>query len=92
MDALDLCGTYDTGGWVHRVVNLSAYAGTTVSLQIFARTDSYLNSNWFIDDVAFQASPLPLATGTRHTPVPWDLVPRIAVGQEDTWHPEVVVK
>jgi hypothetical protein len=92
VDELDLCDTNNTGGWVHRVVDLSAYAGTTVSLQIAASADSSYNSNWFIDDVAFQASPSPLAAGTRHAPVPWDLVPQIAVGQEDTWHPETVVK
>jgi len=92
VDALDLCDTNNTGGWVHRVMNLSAYAGMTVNLQIGASTDSSLNSNRFIDDVAFQASPSPLATGTRHAPVPWDLVPRIAVGQEDAWIPETVVK
>ena len=85
LETLNLCTNEDTSGWVHRVVNLSAYSGTSVNLQFQVVTDSSLNSNWFIDDVAFQASASPLATGMRLTPVPWDWVPRIAVGQEATW-------
>lgn len=52
----NLCQSTNTGGWVKRVVNLSAYAGQTVSIQIRAETDGSLNSNLFIDDVSFQAS------------------------------------
>jgi hypothetical protein len=92
VEQLNLCKVNNTHGWVHRVVDLSGWAGEFVSLAFSATTDSSYNSNWFIDDVAFQASPSPLATGTRLTPVPWDLVPRIAVGQEATWRPETGVK
>ena len=48
----------NTGGWVTHSVNLSAYAGQTVALQIRVETDSSLNSNLFVDDVAMMASPL----------------------------------
>ena len=56
VDEYDLCSSTNTGGWAKHVVNLSAYAGQSVSLQIRAETDSSLNSNLFIDDVSFQAS------------------------------------
>ncbi|MFN2139673.1 MAG: hypothetical protein ACK2U5_04280, partial [Candidatus Promineifilaceae bacterium] len=43
-----------TEGWVLREVDLSAYAGKTVLLTFFAETDSSLNSNFFVDDVAIK--------------------------------------
>jgi len=60
VDQYDLCSSNNTGGWVHHVVNLSAYAGQTVTVQIRVETDSSLNSNLFVDDVAFQATPTSL--------------------------------
>jgi subtilisin family serine protease len=51
-----LCGASNTGGWVKKVVNLSAYAGQSVTLKIGAETDSYDNSNLFIDHVTFQST------------------------------------
>lgn len=56
VDRYDLCDANDTGGWVQRVVNLSIFAGQTVTVQIWAATDDSLNSNLFVDDVSFQAS------------------------------------
>ncbi|MBE9508603.1 MAG: hypothetical protein IMY86_11195, partial [Chloroflexi bacterium] len=56
VDQYDLCEDENTGGWVKHVVNLSAYAGQSVSLQIWAETDSSLNSNLLVDDVSFQTS------------------------------------
>jgi hypothetical protein len=55
-DSYDLCITANTGGWVRHTVNLSAYAGQTVTLQIRAETDGSLNSNLFVDDVSFAAT------------------------------------
>ncbi len=51
-----LCVANNTSGWVKRVVNLSAYAGQSVSLQIYAETDASINSNLFIDHVSFQTT------------------------------------
>jgi hypothetical protein len=51
-----LCAANDTNGWVRKSVNLGAYAGQTVTLQIRVETDGSLNSNLFVDDVAFAAS------------------------------------
>jgi hypothetical protein len=56
VDSYSLCTSSSTGGWVKHVVNLSAYAGQTVLLQIRTETDSFLNSNLFVDDVSFQAT------------------------------------
>lgn len=56
VDQYNLCTSTSTGGWAKHVVNLNAYKGQTVTLQIRAETDGSLNSNLFIDDVSFQAS------------------------------------
>jgi hypothetical protein len=57
VDVYNLCSSQNTGGWVKHVVNLSAYSGQSVTLQIRVETNSDLNSNLFVDDVAFQSSP-----------------------------------
>jgi hypothetical protein len=56
VEQYDLCSSTDTGGWVQNVVNLSAYAGTTVTIRIEAECDVSLNSNLFIDHVEFSSS------------------------------------
>ncbi len=57
VEAYELCSNNNTGGWVQRVVNLSAYSGASVSLELRAECDGSSNSNLFIDQVAFQSSP-----------------------------------
>lgn len=52
-DTYDLCTSENSNGWVQHTVNLSAYAGQSVLLQIRAETDESVNSNLFVDDVAF---------------------------------------
>jgi hypothetical protein len=52
VDAFWLCSGNNTGGWIRRTVDLSAYAGQTVELDFVAFTDDILNSNLFIDDVS----------------------------------------
>ena len=56
VDMYDLCDPADTGGYVLHAVNLSAYAGQTVDVQIRVETDGSLNSNLFVDDVGFSAN------------------------------------
>ena len=51
VDVFYLCTETNTDTWVKRVVDLSAYAGQTVQLDIRAETDSSANSNLFVDDV-----------------------------------------
>jgi hypothetical protein len=50
----DLCTDTATGGWVESTLDLSAYAGQTVQLQIRATIDSSFTSSLFIDDVALE--------------------------------------
>ncbi len=57
VETYDLCIDNSTGGWVQHVVNLSAYAGTSVMVQIRVEADDSLNSNLFVDYVTFQATP-----------------------------------
>ncbi len=64
VDVYDLCSLTGTSGWVKHVVDLSAYAGQSVSLQIRVETDSSLLSNLFVDDVSFQLSPTVLDTSS----------------------------
>ena len=52
VNSFNLCSSTNTNGWVRRTVNLGAYAGQNVALQIRAETDGSLNSNLFVDDVA----------------------------------------
>ncbi len=58
VDAIDLCARNNTGGWRRRVVDMRKYVGQTVGLIFLAGTDNTLNSNWFLDDVAFQPGAL----------------------------------
>jgi hypothetical protein len=48
----DLCTTNSTNGYVRTQLDLSSYAGKTVTLSFRAVTDSSLVSSLFIDDVA----------------------------------------
>jgi subtilisin family serine protease len=57
-DTYDLCQGTQTGAWQPHSVDLSAYAGTPVSLRIRVETNPDLVSSLFVDDVSFQASAL----------------------------------
>ncbi|MCJ7736457.1 MAG: hypothetical protein MUQ10_03955 [Anaerolineae bacterium] len=54
---IDLCTDNNTGGWVQSTINLSAYAGQTVTLQLRVETDGTLNSNFFVDDIMLHSTP-----------------------------------
>ncbi|MFA5873369.1 MAG: hypothetical protein WC832_05335 [Anaerolineales bacterium] len=56
VDYYDLCDAKSTGGWVSHSVNLSAYGGQSVKLQIGVETDGSDISNLYVDDVSLQAS------------------------------------
>lgn len=75
VDTMDLCDSTDTGGWVQRVLNLSAYAGTGKTVQFKVVTDSSFNSNLFLDDVSMSAS----ATMSDSQPVGTELYPGAAL-------------
>jgi bacillolysin len=61
VDVYTLCSANNTGGWVRHSVNLSSYAGQTITFQIRVETDGSDNSNLFVDDVALSSSPTALA-------------------------------
>ncbi len=52
-----LCLTTHNPNWTKTSVNLSAYAGQTVVLELHAKTDGLYTSSWLVDDLAFQAGP-----------------------------------
>jgi hypothetical protein len=83
VDVYTLCTTSSTGGWVKHVVNLSAYANQNVTLQIRVEADNSGNSNLFVDDVAFQASPVVAALDA---PPAYD--PRTAVSRSGVAVPQ----
>jgi subtilisin family serine protease len=47
----NLCASTNTSGWVKASIDLSAYAGRTVTLIFRTTTDSSLVSNFYLDDV-----------------------------------------
>ncbi len=51
-----ICYSNATNAWVHRVLDLSAYAGTTQTIMFMASTNGSLNSNVFLDDISFETS------------------------------------
>jgi thermitase len=55
VDTYQLCAAHNTGGYAEHVVDLSAYAGQRIQLQIRVITDLYFTSNLYVDDVSFQA-------------------------------------
>ncbi len=57
VSTVDTYSGANTNGWAKRVIDLNAYRGQTVTLRIQHVTDSSINTNWFIDDVGFQATP-----------------------------------
>lgn len=60
----ELCEDANTGDWVNDAFNLSAFAGQSVTISFRATLDSSLNSNFFLDDVAF----VPLRTAAEQAP------------------------
>jgi hypothetical protein len=62
--AYDLCEANNTNGWVQKVIDLRAYAGQSVLIQIGAECNATLISHLFIDHVGFQYS----SSITNHPP------------------------
>jgi hypothetical protein len=53
VEQFDLCRSMATTEWQHRQINLSAYRGSTISLELRAETDGFLDSTLLVDDVSF---------------------------------------
>lgn len=59
-----LCTARETGGWVEDLLDLSRFAGREIELYFVARTDSWLVSSFFVDDVQLlSGSNCPAALG-----------------------------
>lgn len=56
-DVYDLCSDNNTFGYVAYSVDLSAYAGQTVPVQIWTETNNTQVSSLYVDDVSFKAYP-----------------------------------
>lgn len=54
---INLCSTTHNPNWTQTSVNLSAYAGQSVLLELTVKTDNLIASSWLVDDLAFQATP-----------------------------------
>lgn len=58
VDQFDLCAPTQTDEWRQRTIDLRAYAGQTVTVELFVTTFNDVHaSSMYVDDVAFQASP-----------------------------------
>jgi secreted trypsin-like serine protease len=81
VDKFDLCTTTQTGGWKLRTVNLTSYAGQTVTFQIRAETDKVEPSTLLIDDVSIGA--ILLAAQLEATTPQSDPAPKLFDGSPD---------
>jgi hypothetical protein len=54
VEGFDLCQSTNTGDWVQHTINLSSYAGMTVTLGFNATLNATNNSNFFLDDVVIE--------------------------------------
>jgi hypothetical protein len=68
VDKYDLCSDTNTTEWVPHNINLTTYAGQSVTLQIRTTTDSNGYSNLYIDDVSLLDVPLALVANPGVTP------------------------
>ena len=53
----DLCSSEETNSWQAASVDLADFVGSSVTVEFLVTTDSSVSSSFFIDDVAFAASP-----------------------------------
>jgi hypothetical protein len=71
-----LCSGTNTGGWRRASINVSRFAGQTRRLLITVGTDSSLNSNAFVDDVALQRNAAASTSVAEDEPDPVAAAPR----------------
>jgi hypothetical protein len=67
VDQYDLCVSTTTPNWAKHVVNLSAYVGQMVQLQIRTETNGSIFSNLFLDDLSLQPTTA-AAAAVSHAP------------------------
>ena len=54
---INLCLSLNNTNWIKQSVDLSAYKGQTVKLELNITTNASSNSSWFVDSLSLQASP-----------------------------------
>lgn len=67
-----LCSSTVTAGWVKQTIDLSSYAGKTITLAFQANTDSSNVSNLFVDDVSLSNSSTCTADAATEVSAPED--------------------
>ena len=77
VDLYNLCTSENTSGWQVRSVNLNAFAGQTIMIQIRVETNDNLFSNLFIDDVMFRNNPARAAQPNQLTPTELDVMRKL---------------
>ncbi|MHB8113775.1 MAG: S8 family serine peptidase [Bellilinea sp.] len=65
-----LCDTTETNAWVHRTLDLTAYAGTAQTIEFYIETDFSDFSNVFLDDISFETSTALSGSAVNGSPVP----------------------
>ncbi|HXF61328.1 MAG TPA: trypsin-like serine protease [Caldilineaceae bacterium] len=65
---LPLCSTTVTPDWTPVAVDLSSYAGRTITLDFRVETDSSAPSSFFVDDISLSVSPPPPLLINSFTP------------------------
>jgi len=83
VNVYDLCSDTSTGEWVMHVVDLSAYSGQSVLLQVRAETNSSVNSNLFIDDFSFVVVSR-TAENETGVPAPVQVEPVVSCGKVES--------
>jgi len=68
VDKYDLCTDTNTTEWVPHNINLTSYAGQSVTLRIQSITDSNGYSNLYIDDISLLDGPLALVANSSVAP------------------------
>ncbi len=69
VQTIDLCVDNANSGWVERIIDLSSYAGQTITLHFRVETDASLNSNYFVDDVTVDTTAPPATDSYTYLPV-----------------------
>lgn len=83
-----LCSRNNTSGWRRLAVDVSRFAGQTRTLIITVGTDSTLNSNAFVDDIAIQAGAGVAARDVQGQPDMSAAAPQEHVGPASTGAPD----
>ncbi|MEM7535472.1 MAG: trypsin-like serine protease [Chloroflexota bacterium] len=69
-DVYELCTNTETNGWRTEQIDLSSYAGETITLQFYVKTDDNVLSGLYIDDVRLTGGGATAQPSVTPTPTP----------------------